>query len=945
MSNRKLKRKIRRRSSARTEYQSLELRRVLATAVAFAGGVLNIDLGAANDVALVDVNASGNVTVNGSDQVNVGGSLTTVAASSVFNLGSLGTSDFGQRLTLVGSLPSLGDIQTNAVDLISFQGSYGVDNLDLLGVTAVVQGSASTLTVNSQTNIDAIGDVLLNSPTNDFGSTFTANGANIVVSDINTLSLGPIGALGTFQVDAGFIDSLFSSIDVDGDTVFNVVDGVSFLQTSIDTTNLTINSTGEFSEVTLDSIRAAGDVFVSAATIAATSAWLVGGDTTIESNAIRGFSHTDVVDLCAADILTANLTITASNGGVVVGNVTASGNTTIDSLRLHVEDCAGGGTGGLASSNAGVATFSVDGNTTFNTQGSIDALLSQLDSNNLTLSSVFNDVILGTATTVLGDLNLSSGNSVETGSVTVNGAAVVEAAQNILTSLDADGNAFLDAGNDIDLQGLASNAAILSAGGSVSNVVGAAIEIQNTLVIEANSASLGTQLNDLMTAARIQADVQDVLEIEQDSSVRLMDISASDLSVVSTGTITNRADATIDVPGDVELRGTNIVIGQTATDTFNAGRVNFDAFNIVRINENSDTELFGNNEARLLVFESDGDITDDPNSVVDIAFSTLFDANNVTVGDTATDTFNSRTLSFTSPGHVDVTQDSRIFLTNVNDADQLTLSSSVSILDSPTTQVDVAGEVTFESPYINVGDNGNDTFNAGSVAFGTSGTVNLTEDSDTVFSGSSNVRQAIVRSAGVLSNAANATVTAVSTSLITNDDITLGTQAGDHIDIDRIRFHSLADVTIEQDDSLFFFGNNTAQNLRLVADGAIGDSGTAAFSIADHTWLTGTSIWLGEQSTDTFNTGKLTFEATGNVNIGEDSAMLLSGVNSAFNLALTSAGVIADEAVAETIAQKSATFTANGVTIGETGTDCFDIVDGASNLFVNAPASNVVFGC
>lgn len=46
---------------------------MLTTTASFASGTLLVDLGAANDVAIVDVNAGGDVTINGSDQINIGG--------------------------------------------------------------------------------------------------------------------------------------------------------------------------------------------------------------------------------------------------------------------------------------------------------------------------------------------------------------------------------------------------------------------------------------------------------------------------------------------------------------------------------------------------------------------------------------------------------------------------------------------------------------------------------------------------------------------------------------------------------------------------------------------------------------------------------------------------------------------------------------------------------
>jgi hypothetical protein len=259
--------------------------------------------------------------------------------------------------------------------------------------------------------------------------------------------------------------------------------------------------------------------------------------------------------------------------------------------------------------------------------------------------------------------------------------------------------------------------------------------------------------------------------------------------------------------------------------------------------------------------------------------------------------------------------------------------------------VNVAGEISFNTPYMKLGDNATDQFNAGSISFNSSNTVNLVEDSDTVFSGNSDVRLAIIESLGRMSNAADASIDITSSMLTAADGINLGTQSGDFIDIDRLQFDSPADVTIDYDDSLYFYGNNIADSLNLITAGAIGDSGTASFLVNENTTLTGSSIWLGEQSSDSFNTGTLTFQASGNVIIGEDSSMMIRGNNSAFNLTLSSSSEIADDDAAQILVHKFARFTADNVIIGDTVTDCFHLVDGSTSFEVNAIASNVVVGC
>lgn len=928
-----------------SQYQSLEHRRLLATSAFFNSGSLVVNFGAASDVAVVDVNESGNVTVNGSDQINVAGNESTVSAADVARFLSNGTSDLGQHLTLVGSLPTLSFINTTDVRLVSFQGSYGVDSLEISGAGTVSQSLSSALSVASETNIESTGDVSLSSASNDFGGRLNVTGNSVSVRDSNDLTLGPVTARGDLTIEASTVDSLFAPIVVSGNTSISVVDSMSTLMSPIETSNLTINASHHYSGVFLDNVNVRGDFDVSAASISGTNNWSVSGDTTVSSIALRGFLG-DNVNLSDVDISTTDFNVSGPNGDVILGDATVRGNSTISGLRITAEQSAEDDLpGGAASSNAGGATISVNGSTTVSTQGSFDAANATINSDDLTIVSRFTDVILGTATTVIGDLDITTGGKVDAGSVTVGGDANIDAVGDVSINLVADGNVKLESEGSIALAGLSGNSATLTANESIENIANATINVGSTLSINAGSASFGNMAGDSLVAARMTATVENDLVIEQDSNVRLLNVAAGNFTVSSTGTISNRNDATIEIDGDASFSGTNVTIGHTENDTFNASRLSFNAKNAVQIDENSSTEIFESNSARTVNLKSSGNLTDDDNAVIDIAFSTFFEAANATIGDTATDQFKSRTLTFSSPGHMNISQDSRIFLTNSSVADRLTLATPVSVLDSPTTQIDVAGEVSFSSPYLNLGDRATDRFDAGSVSFNESNTVNLTENSDTVFSGNNDVRLAIIRSAGSISNLANASIEATSSSLFADGNIELGSQADDHLDIDRLRFNSPANVTIHQDDSLYFFGSNTAKNLTLFASGAIGDSATASFNVADRTSFSGSAIWIGEGENDTFNTGTLTVLATGSVIIGEDSLMLLEGTSTAFNLTLTAESVIADDDHAQITVQNFATFTSESVTIGDSETDCFSIVAGSDQLLVNAVTSNVIVDC
>ena len=80
-------------------------------------------------------------------------------------------------------------------------------------------------------------------------------------------------------------------------------------------------------------------------------------------------------------------------------------------------------------------------------------------------------------------------------------------------------------------------------------------------------------------------------------------------------------------------------------------------------------------------------------------------------------------------------------------------------------------------------------------------------------------------------------------------------------------------------------------NVGIVNTGAIGNSAAAVMNVAGNTSLTTlggalNGINIGNAAGDTFNTGTLTFNSAGAVNITEDSNMLVTGLNSAGTLIL-----------------------------------------------------------
>jgi hypothetical protein len=164
-----------------------------------------------------------------------------------------------------------------------------------------------------------------------------------------------------------------------------------------------------------------------------------------------------------------------------------------------------------------------------------------------------------------------------------------------------------------------------------------------------------------------------------------------------------------------------------------------------------------------------------------------------------------------------------------------------------------------------------------------------------------------------------------------------------------LTYNSGGAVNIAEDSATNITGTNTANSLMLASTGALTNAANATVAVTNSANFTGTSIDLGNQSGDTMNFGSLTYNSGGAVNIAEDSATNIAGVNTANSLVLTSAGAITDATGASQTVTGNATYNAgsNAITLADNGTDVLSVGGTASftgSAITVAAAGSVNFG-
>ena len=426
---------------------------------------------------------------------------------------------------------------------------------------------------------------------------------------------------------------------------------------------------------------------------------------------------------------------------------------------------------------------------------------------------------------------------------------------------------------------------------SISNAADASISVDGSAFLTADSIDLGNQAGDNVEITRVGITATEDASLNQDSDVRLLDTTATNLQVTSTTQIRNGANANIAISGDTALSAPSTIVGNQTDDSFDTGRLNVNA-EFASIEESGDTELYGDNSVTNLVLNSTGALTDADSATLNVSNLARLQGNSITIGDSAT--YEARITEFNSPGDVSIEQDSRLALFGDNTAGSLELTSSDRIIDTTNATTNVTANANLAAPIAILGDNATDEFNTGSLSFDSSAFVSISEDSSTLISGDNLARGLVIESAGAIENADGTVLTTTGRATLAGTQINIGDAVDDAVSLRSLNFNSTGSVTVEQTGRMFLIGDNTADSLNLSATGSLIDQASASLSVNGNARFAGTFIGIGDTATDSVSAQRYTFESTGTVIANVEGDLILVGDTTANVLNLTSPGDIID---------------------------------------------------
>ena len=672
--------KPRRSRNRGQDYTTLEDRKMLAVTTGFTAstGVLTIGLNAANEVAEVDV-VNNNVLVNGSQVAN------GIAATSVNQIVITGSTDANQDIAFVGDFSNAGLTSISAVNVDDFAIN---GNLSLSGTLTVNASGNVSDADNTNLIVNGIGsftaaNVTLGGDTNEtrfLQTAFNVSSAIDLQEDDN-LVLANVNA-GTVRLESSgqILDGFTTQININGLAELFANAGVRLGDNGADVFNagtVSFQSSGQVSINEDSAINLVGDNTARSISLRSLAAITDADDSTLNVEFQSGFTGTSVLIGDTAD--------DEFNSNSIYFFTTGRFDLTEDSDTLIIEEINSAQS--LSLTSAGEITDEANARVTVANLAEFDAL-----------------------SAVIGDLQTDFFSA---GSIQFNTTNEFRLTEN----------------NDTNILGVnrASNSIITSVG-TLSNSSDADIVVTTNASFRGQNINIGNQQGDnaqfgSLTFTTPNTSIANppagfaAVNITEDDSTQFGGNSVAgtaaipgNVQITSTEGIIDGSNSSVNVTGNLSLttgNNGNITIGDSGVSgagvpfnaTVNTGSltINTDGTGNAQIFEDSNIVLSGDSQVNSLILNANGgqsSITDSATSNLNVNFNLNLTAGFVNLGSAIddsgadTDSLNFNTLTFnTSPtgalnGNTLISADSGFFLVGSSSAENLTLISTGSILDS-----------------------------------------------------------------------------------------------------------------------------------------------------------------------------------------------------------------------------------------------------------------------
>lgn len=379
----------------------------------------------------------------------------------------------------------------------------------------------------------------------------------------------------------------------------------------------------------------------------------------------------------------------------------------------------------------------------------------------------------------------------------------------------------------------------------------ATIEVTFTTGFFAKNVYIGDSDTDTFNTGTLYFHSDGDLFITEDSGMNIIERKnfANRMVLTSPFAIEDSEDAVIEVTTLAQFIAQSVEIGDTQTDRFDAGWINYTTVDQFFLFENSATHFIGENTADTVNVVSLGAITNAIDATMDVTGTAAFNGSSITLGTETGDNLEFGGLLLNSPGAATVFEDGATAFAGSSNVDLLRVVSDGDMTQNSLASVNVARTASLSSTNGNIiiGQNDDDVFNALAVTLDAqNGDVVLTEDSGTFLAGINRANNMKITSAGNIGAAEFATVDIEMLLDVAGDIIELGASDSDWVGAGTLTFNANTSMTISSQANLTLAGTSTTPGaLILESSNDILDTDDANTS-ADSAVLTASNVILGD---------------------------------------------------------------------------------------------------
>ncbi len=306
---------------------------------------------------------------------------------------------------------------------------------------------------------------------------------------------------------------------------------------------------------------------------------------------------------------------------------------------------------------------------------------------------------------------------------------------------------------------------------------------RKAVLVASGSIKLGESPNEAFTAGTVNFVAGGDVVVDHNGALFLTGNNvAENASLFFGSSLNDTANSTMELAGDLFVRGGNVQLGDWATDFLKASRFSFDLTGVLSLTADGDVLLYGDNSAAAMSLTSvGGTVSDEAGSTTQIKFFTSLTGEKVRIG--LESRFATRSLTANATGNVSIHESDDMLLTGSSSANSFRLSSAGWISNTPGAVLDAAFRLDLTADLVNLGGFDDDLVSMRSLRFTTNDAMILDTDGDLLIVLDNTANSLILSSDGDIRDQPGSTIVINQFAYLSGVDLVLGDSPDECFDV------------------------------------------------------------------------------------------------------------------------------------------------------------------